>query len=388
MGLDAGSSLPLQGVKVLEFAQYLAGPAAGLRLADLGARVVKVEAPAGDQCRWLSLRGQDCGPSSEVFRTINRNKASVTANLKDPEDFAAVQRLIREADVLIQNFRPGVIDRLGLGYEAVRALNPRIVYASVSGFGPATGWAHRPGQDLLAQATVGIPWLNGSAEAAPTAIGISAADMTAAQHLTQGILACLVARATTGQGGLVEVSLAESLLDLAFEGFTAFLNSGVPPVRGRAPTAHPEMPAPYGIYPTREGFFALAMMPMAKVARLLDLPELACHDTPLKAFRNRDAIAAQIAERLGAETAAHWEAHFLADDAWCARLYSWPELVERPEFAELAVTQTVRHADGEAMTTTRCPIRINGRILTSPAGAPALGPGIRDADGILEGRQR
>lgn len=383
MGSDQHLRLPLEGVKVLEFAQYLAGPAAGLRLADLGAKVVKIEAPTGDQCRWLTLRGQDCADSSQVFRTINRNKTSVRADLKDPGDFAAVLGLVREADVLIQNFRPGVIERLGLGYDAVRAMNPGIVYASVSGFGCSQTWAHRPGQDLLAQATVGIPWLNGGRDSLPTAIGISVADMTAAQHLTQGILACLLARATTGVGGLVEVSLAESLLDLAFEGFTAFLNTGVAPERGAYPTAHPEMPAPYAVYPTRDGYFALAMMPMATVARLLDLPDLARYDTPHKAFLNRDTITARIAERLMEDTASHWEVRFLADDAWCAKLYSWPELVDLPAFAELAATQTVDHEDGSRMRTTRCPIRIDGRVLTSPAGAPAPGPNIRGAARIF-----
>lgn len=370
--------LPLKGIRVLDFSQYLAGPATGLRLADLGAEVIKVEAPNGDQCRWLSLRGQDCGNSSQVFKTINRNKTSVTANLKDPDDLEAVRQLIQDSDVLIQNFRPGVIERLGLGYEDVKKLNPRIIYASVSGFGLSKTWMHRPGQDLLAQATAGIPWLNGSKHSPPTAVGISMADVMTAQHLTQGVLACLVRRSVTGEGGLVEASLVESLLDLTFEGFTAYLNTDEPPKRGEKYSAHPEMSAPYGVYETAEGYFALAMMPMSTVADLLGIPELTTYDTPLKAFESREIIVPLIADRLMAETAAHWEELFLSHDAWCAKVYSWPELVKQPAFDELEMTQTVHLEDGSQLKTTRCPIRIDGEVLRSPRGAPMLGKPIRE----------
>jgi CoA:oxalate CoA-transferase len=373
MTLDV--ALPLDGITVLDFSQYLAGPGAALRLADLGASVIKVESPRGDNGRWLGFRG---GATDEVgtrvFKTINRNKSSLTADLKNPDHLAEVLKLVKDADVVIQNFRPGVIERLGLGYETVAALNPRLVYASVSGYGLAVDWSRRPGQDLLAQATVGIPFINGSIESVPVAIGSSIADLMTAQHLVQGILACLVRRASTGRGALVEVSLFESTLDTVFEGFTEFLNTGAEPQRGPQNSAHPEMPSPYGIYKTLDGYLALSLIPIDQLAELLSLPELVRYAAPGQAFANRSAVVPLVAERMKLETTAHWLEILTAADAWCSEVFTWSELVKQPAFLQGDLIQTVDNESGESMRTTRCPIRIDGHVITSPVGAPRLGP--------------
>src|ERR1700735_1890008 len=245
---------PLEGLLVIDFSQFLSGPSASLRLADMGARVIKIERPGvGDLCRQLYISNLMLDGDSTLFHSINRNKESFAADLKNPADKARVTELLRRADVMIQNFRPGVIEKAGLGYEAVSALNPRIVYADITGYGTTGPWATKPGQDLLVQSLSGLPWLNGDADQPPVPFGLAVADLCAGAHLCQGILACLVRRGITGEGGKVEVSLLESILDFQFEVLTTYLNDGGQlPRRSRQNNAHAYLGAPYGIYATQD----------------------------------------------------------------------------------------------------------------------------------------
>lgn len=372
--------LPLAGIRVLDLAQYLSGPGAALRLADLGATVTKVEPPNGDNCRRLKFRDLELGGTSALFQTINRGKGSVAANLKDEADLEAVKELVKHADVLVQNFRPGTIERLGLGYDVVSEINPQIIYATVTGYGPALEWETFPGQDLLAQSVMGIPYLNGSAESSPIAVGTSIADMSAAGHLVQGILAGLVRRARTGRGGRVDVSLMESVLDLAFESFTHYLNIGTAPVRGPKDGAHPDIAAPYGIYETANGYIALSMIPVPKLAELLEVDGLETYTGPGDAFEHRPDIVGLVGHRLRENTTEHWLEILRNADAWCAPVLSWPELSQQEAFSQASLVQTVNLDDGTTMQTTRCPIRIDGRILNSDVPAPELGPRVTDLD--------
>ena len=190
---------PLEGLIVLEFSQFLSGPVAGLRLADLGARVIKIERPgSGDLCRSLYLSDTDLDGDSTLFHAINRNKESFAANLKDPSDIEKIKKLIKKADVITQNFRPGVIERIGLDYDEVKKINPKIVYGSVSGYGNEGPWKDLPGQDLLAQSRSGLAWLNGNGGDAPTPMGLAAADMLAGNYMAEGILAALFKSLKTG----------------------------------------------------------------------------------------------------------------------------------------------------------------------------------------------
>ena len=194
---------PLEGILVVDLSQFLSGPCASLRLADLGARVIKVEKPVtGDLCRQLYVSNVRLDGESTVFHAINRNKESIVADLKTPEGLEQVKKLIRRADVVMHNFRPGVIERLGLGYESVRQLNPQVVYGQISGYGQEGPWRDQPGQDLLLQSLSGLTWLSGDAGQGPVPMGLAVADILCGMHLVQGILACLVRRSITGQGGL------------------------------------------------------------------------------------------------------------------------------------------------------------------------------------------
>ena len=185
----------LAGLTVVDMSQFLSGPFCSLRLLDLGARVIKIERPdGGDLSRRLYLSDTEVGGDSTLFHAINRGKESLGIDLKNPDDLAFLRKLLAEADVMIQNFRPGVIERLGLDYDAVKAINPRIVYASISGYGEEGPWVMRPGQDLLAQARSGVMWLNGDEDQGPVPLGLSIADMLAGANTCQAILAALVRR--------------------------------------------------------------------------------------------------------------------------------------------------------------------------------------------------
>ncbi|TIX05292.1 MAG: CoA transferase, partial [Mesorhizobium sp.] len=249
--MAATAELPLTGLVVVDMSQFLSGPYCSLRLLDLGARVIKIERPdGGDLSRRLYLSDTEIDGDSTIFHAINRAKESFAIDLKGEADLAALRGLLAKADVLIQNFRPGVIERLGLDYEAVRKINPRLVYASISGYGGEGPWVKRPGQDLLAQARSGVMWLNGDEDQGPVPFGLAIADMLAGSAAAQGILAALVRRGVTGTGSHVETSLLEALVDFQFEVLTTHLNDGRRlPRRSAFRSAHAYLSAPYGVYP-------------------------------------------------------------------------------------------------------------------------------------------
>ena len=269
----------------------------------------------------------EIGGESTLFHAINRGKESFAADLKNPKELAQVMVLIASADVMIQSFRPGVIDRIGLDYAAVRAINPRIIYGSITGYGGEGPWAALPGQDLLAQARSGLMWLNGDPDQGPVPLGLAVGDMMAGNILAQGLLAGLVRRGVTGQGVHVETSLLEALLDLQFEVLTTHLNDGGRlPARSGFRNAHAYLAAPYGVYPTADGWLALAMTPMRRLAELMDRPEFAAFDGKA-AFERRDEAKRMIAEQLATRTTAQWLAIFEPADLWCAEVLDWPALL-------------------------------------------------------------
>lgn len=369
------TTLPLVGIIVLDFSQFLSGSLATLRLADLGARVIKIERPGtGDLGRSLYLSDTDAHGENTLFHAINRNKESFAADLKNPQHQQQLRRLMERADVMVQNFRPGVMERLGFGYQAVSSINPRIVYGEVSGYGNAKAWRDRPGQDLLAQARSGIMWLSGNDADPPTPMALAVADMLAGHNLCEGILACLVRRGVTGHGGLVETSLIEALLDFQFEVLTTYMNDGHrPPRRSAFRNAHAYLAAPYGVYDTANGHLALAMTHLPTLGSLLDLPELTEITDSVAGFRRRDEIKNAIANRLEQHTTEHWLEVLNGADIWCAEVLDWPKLFASEAFEQLAMVQTLKNDSGIKILTTRCPIRLDQGVLTSERLAPKVG---------------
>lgn len=366
---------PLEGYLVVDFSQFLSGPSASLRLADMGARVIKIErSGVGDICRSLYTSNVIMNGESSVFHAINRNKESFEVDLKQEEDCKMVRELLAKADVMIHNFRPGVMKRLGFDYETVQQLNPGIVYAALSGYGSEGTAKGKPGQDLLLQSVTGLTWLSGNADSGPVAMGLSIVDMLAGSHLAQGILACLFRKITTGEGALVEVSMIESAYDFQFETLTTFMNDGGElPERTAKNNANAYLGAPYGIYKTADGFIALAMGSIPVLAALLGCKAMEVFTDPAEAFDKRDEIKAILADHLQTDTTKSWLALLEPADIWCSDVLNWKELMEHEGFRTLNMIQEVEMKDGYRYQTTRCPIRIDGELLVSSKGSPKLG---------------
>jgi crotonobetainyl-CoA:carnitine CoA-transferase CaiB-like acyl-CoA transferase len=366
---------PLQEMIVVDFSQFLSGPSAGLRLADLGARVIKIERPGtGDICRQLYVSDVRIEGESTIFHAINRNKQSYAADLKDADDLEKVKKLIRQADVMLHNFRPGVMERIGLDYETVRQLNPRIIYGEVNGYGSEGPWKDLPGQDLLVQSLSGLTWLSNNRDQRPTPMGVAVVDILAGTHLTQGILAALYRRGVDGEGGLVQVSMLESILDFQFEALTCFFNDGRQlPIRSRISNGNAYVPAPYGIYKTASGYLSLAMNDVPQLGRLLGCPALEAYTDSSQWFEKRDDIKEILGMHLLTRGVDDWLDMLQPADIWCAKVLNYDQLMRETGYKMLNMELKVRTSNGLSIKTTRCPIRIDGQVVFSETGAPLLG---------------
>ena len=365
----------LEDILVLDFSQFLSGPSASLRLADMGARVIKIERPdTGDICRMLYVSDVKLqGGESTIFHAINRNKESYSADIKDEVSLASVRKLITKADVLIHNFRPGVMERIGLNYERVKQINPAIIYGEISGYGQEGEWNTLPGQDLLLQSVSGITYLTGSADQPPVPMGVAVADIVAGTHLTQGILAALFQRLHSNEGALVQVSMLESLLDFQFEVLTCFFNDGnALPERCAVNGAHAYIAAPYGIYKTANGYIAIAMTPIPRLAELMGVEALNSYPDPADWFSKRDEIKSILKAAFAQKTTTDWLSVLEPADIWCANVYDYDALLASEGYKRLAMEQWVTSHEIK-IKTTRCPVRVDGDFLVSEKGAPALG---------------
>ena len=366
---------PLEGCVVLEFSQFLAGPVAGLRLSDLGARVIKIEKPeVGDLCRYIYLSDTNLSGDNSLFHAINRNKESFVADLKNTDDLEKIKKLITKADIITQNFRPGVIERIGLDYEKVKKINPKIVYGSITGYGDKGPWKSLPGQDLLAQSRSGLVWLNGNGDQAPTPMGLAAADMFAGHFLVQGLVAAMVKVLKTGIGSHVQTSLMEALLDFQFEVLTTYLNNGKrKPKRSSYNNAHAYLAAPYGIYKTSDSYIAISMTPIPKLGELINLDSIKQYEKPEDAFEKRDEIKKLIGDYIVKETTQHWLDILQPADIWCAEVLEWDKMMENEGFKVLDMLQRIKRFDGLNIETLRCPIRFDDEIFKSEIAAPLIG---------------
>ncbi len=365
----------LEDIVVVDFSQFLSGPSAALRLADMGAQVIKIEKPGtGDICRTLYVSDVMIETESTIFQSINRNKQSYAADLKDAGDLEKIKKILAKADVMMHNFRPGVMERLGLDYETVKQINPSIIYAEVSGYGTEGSWKDLPGQDLLLQAASGLTWLSNNQEASPTPMGVAVVDIMAGTHVAQGILAVLYKRATTNEGALIQVSMFESILDFQFEVLTCFYNDGRQlPVRSTVNSAHAYVAAPYGIYKSTDGYLSLAMSNILLLAELLSCEPLKRFTDSNDWFIKRDEIKEILAAQLLTNTTAHWLMILEKADIWCAPVMDYDELVKQEGYRTLNMEIVVKTKNGLSVTTTRCPIKVDGEMLVSDRGAPLLG---------------
>lgn len=362
---------PLDGLTVLDFSQFLAGPYCALRLQDLGAKVIKVENPnGGDLSRQLYLSDTRIEGDSTLFHAINRGKESVVLDLKSPQGRASAKALVEQADVVIQNFRPGVIERLGLGYDQLKQLKPDLVYGSVSGYGQTGIWSDLPGQDLLAQARSGVMWLSGDHGQGPVPLGLPLADLSAGSNLAQGVLAALFRRERIGAGAYVETSLLESLVDLQFEFLTTYLNNGnTPPRRLKNGSAHGYLAAPYGVFAMQGGHLALAMGDLPRLADLIggaELQQLA--RVPNAGFHHRDKVHTLVTDQLKGQQLRRVEATLTEAGLWCAKVLTWDEMLKSDSFRALEMIDQT--PSGHQLM--RGPLRIDGRRGRAQSLGPAL----------------
>jgi crotonobetainyl-CoA:carnitine CoA-transferase CaiB-like acyl-CoA transferase len=368
------AKMALDGVRVLDFTQMMAGPWGTQFLGDMGAEIIKIERRIkGDWERGLPAIGRLLGGDSPFFLTMNRNKKSLTLNLKDPRAVEILYKLAETADLVTQNFRPGVLESLGLGYDDFRKINPSIVYVSNSGYGPSGPYVDRPGQDLLAQSLSGLVSLGGRADDPPTPIPISYVDASTAMLLAFGAMVGLFHKQRTGEGQRIDVSLFNTAIAVQCEQLTAFMNFGELPPRSASGIANPWIAAPYGIYQTSDGYIAIAMNPIRVLAELLDLPELVEYDDPQRSFQERDTIKPLIEAKTRANTTAHWLSLFEPRDIWCAKVQNYHEVVNDPQVLHNGMIQTIQHPVAGEVKVIGNPIQYSETPATIRLNPPRVG---------------
>ncbi len=380
-GMDRRPPLAvLAGVRVLSFTQFLLGPSGVQFLADLGADVIKVEPPGGTlwERNWagadLYLNGV-----SAFFLSTHRNQRSLSLDLKHPDGLRVARRLVERADVLVQNFRPGVMARLGLGWETVREWNPRLVYVSASGYGESSPYRDRPGQDLLLQALSGLASISGRAGQPPTPVGTAVVDQHGATLLALGVLAALLERARTGAGLQVEVSMLRAALDLQLEIVTYALNGAR---LQKSPTGLASMfhPGPYGCYQTRDGWLVLSMSPLRVLQEALELPALAPYAEVPYNFAAREEIARLLDPVLRARTTAEWLALLVPRGVWAAPVRTHAEAFADPAFQAADAVDEVDHPVAGRVRLLRFPVELSTGRATVRRPPPMPG---EHADEIL-----
>jgi crotonobetainyl-CoA:carnitine CoA-transferase CaiB-like acyl-CoA transferase len=349
----------LSGVRVLSFTQFLLGPSGVQFLADLGADVVKIEPPDGTLWeRHWSGSNHFLNGVSTFFLLAHRNQRSLTLDLKKPGGVAVARRLVERADVLVQNFRPGVMQRFGLDAERARALNPRLIYVSASGYGEASPYRDRPGQDLLMQAFSGLAHISGRAGQPPTPVGTAVIDQHGAALLALGVLAALLERARTGHGAHVEVSMLRAALDLQIEVATYFLN-GARLDKPVGPLASMFHPPPYGVYETKDGHIVLSMSPLNLLAPALDVPALARYADVQWNFEEREAVARLLEPVLRQRTTAAWLEHLVPRGIWAAAVNTHAETFADPAVRAADAVEEIEHPIAGPVRLLRFPIELS-----------------------------
>jgi len=375
----------LAGIRVVSFNHFLLGPMGIQMLGDLGADVIAVEAPDGAWQRHWSGGDLWHDGQSMLHLCANRNKRNVALDLKSSKGREIALRLAERADVVTENFRPGVMEKLGLGYEALKGRNPSLIYASATGYGPDGPYATRPGQDLLAQALFGLMAITGQAASGPRPVGVSAVDHHGAALFALGILAALVRRARTGQGCRVDASLMQSALDLQAESLVGWLNAAEkPPVHAPRHVGGWYYAAPYGVYPTADGHLALSLSPLATVAKAIGEPRLADF-SDRDSWERRDEIGDLIAQRLKSRPTADWLAGLEGAGVWHARVQDYAGIRADPQVAHMRSLLTVAGAgaSGAPVTLVNHPVRYDGEAAEARLPPQPLGAQTREVLGEL-----
>ena len=378
---------PLAGIRVIDLTRVLSGPFCTMMLGDMGAEVIKIEHPkGGDDTRAFAPPYQ--GEESAYFLSINRNKKSVTLDMKKGAAKEVLWRLIEDADVLVENFRPGAAARLGFGFDDVAARNPRIVYASICGFGDTGPESNRPGYDLIVQGESGMMDITGEADGPPTKMGTSIADMVSGMMLNQGVLAALNARHANGKGQHVKVSMLEALSSLlTYQAGNYYATGEAPRRRGNA---HPSI-VPYDTVEAADGWLNLGVANDSlwlKYCGAIEKPDWVDHERFGRApdrVRNREELMPLLAEVMRTKTRAEWTQVLGDAGVPCGSISTVAEICESETLKARGKIWEMEHATAGNIRTIANPIEFTGTTLAAPAAPPRLGEHTDDVLGSLAG---
>lgn len=365
----------LEDVTILDFSHLLQGPFATQLLGDVGANVIKVERPGqGDLFRTMTFNNKWVGGTeSPNFLAWNRNKRSLAVDLKAPEAKDILYRIGREADIVVQNFRPGVMDKLGFGYEDFRKINPRIIYCSGSGYGDSGPYVTRPGQDMLIQGLTGLAAATGRGDGAPVPVGSGFADQIGAMNMVYAILSALYWRERSGEGQEIKIDLMSGLLAHQAQEMLWVMNFGQNLERPASGIGHPGMEAPFGIYPTSDGWVTIAMSPYKKLVGVLEAPELLTYDDPRTLFEKRDEIWEKIASKTRQWTTRDLLDAMLAVDIWCGEIKRHLEVLDDPQVQHMGAIQSYQHATAGTVKVVGPAVRLSKTPAEIERPAPLVG---------------
>lgn len=351
----------LEGLRVLDFSQLLQGPYASQMLGDLGAEVIKVERPGkGDIYRDMTFFNKwIAGKESPCFLAWNRNKRSIAVDMKSDDGKAIIYKLAERADIIIENFRPGVMDRLGFGYEEINKRNPRIIYCAASGWGDSGPYINRPGQDLLVQSVSGAIMTSGQKPHGPVAIGTALCDQINALNSVYAILAALYYREKTGEGQQIKTNLLSSAIAFQMQDFFTINNMGVQFERPSSGIGHPGNPAPFGTYKTKDGYLAIAMNPWEKLVDVLGDRRLLEYNDPQVLFDKRDEIHARLEEIIVTRTTSEWLGIMLKEDLWVAEVLEQSVVSQNEQVQHNRTFVEVSHPRAGKLIVTDIPFKMS-----------------------------
>ena len=368
----------LDGYRVIDCSIAMAGPFAAQRLGDLGADVIKVEPTKGEWQRFAAAGGAQGKELNVSFLSLNRNKRSLAVDLKSDEGRQITHDLVAGADVFLQNYRPGVAARLGLDYETLSAINPSLVYVSISGYGEDGPYRDRPGQDLILQAMTGAMLSAGRAGEPPSPAGLFLADAVTASTAFEGVLAALLHRERTGEGQLVTVNMLDALTTLQMQELSVHTVGGVPQERGQEPNAHVYIRAPYGIFATSDGYLALAFADLGVLSEVFDDPSLAGLDPEVHGWTHRDELYATVARHLEQQSTQHWLDVLLPAGIWVGPVQGYADLVQDPQIVHNGTFVEYDHPTEGRVKTPGFPYRFTKTPPSVDRGAPRVGEHTRE----------
>lgn len=363
----------LSGIRVLDCSIAMAGPFAAQRLGDLGADVVKVEPTTGEWQRHVAAGGAGGNRVNVSFLSLNRNKRSLAVDLKSEDGKKVLLDLVKTADVFLQNYRPGVAKRLGVDYETLSKLNPRLVYVSMSGYGEDGPYVNRPGQDLVLQGMSGAMLSAGREGEPPTAAGQYLVDAITAYTAFEGALAALFHRERTGEGQLVQVNMLDAITTIQMQELSVFTVGGKPQQRSAEPHAHVYIRAPYGAFATSDGFIIIAFPKLKTLGEVIGEDSFLTMDDEVDTWARRDEIFAKTRDRLKTKTSAEWLELLRAADIWCGPVYGYADLVEDEQIKHNGTFVDYDHPTEGRVKTPGFPIRFSKTPSTVERGAPVTG---------------